>query len=156
MEYRLSSVGTLVEHQPITFGGDAFPLSDLDSHGDEMARNLLVRAIDLGWTDDVLAGYDQDVHGCLRPDVTEGQSVLIFIDNIGGLLASDDLAENTAHSDLSLQSSSLRHRDGFGAERAPGNTSQTDRRDGVGQHGGRLHLNSQIVVSQAGVEEPGF
>jgi hypothetical protein len=149
-------MGPLIENQPIAFGGDAFLLSDQDGRGDEMTRHLFVRAIDLGRAYDMLAGYDQDMYGCLWPHVTEGQGVLILIHNIGGTLTGDDLAENTAHSDFPLQSSSLRRRNGFDEERVPRNTGRAYRRDRVGQYGRRLHLHPQIVVGQAGIEEPRF
>lgn len=54
------------------------------------------RAIGLGSRTDALKGFFwnyQNMHGCLRSDVAEGEAVVILEDDVCGNLAGDDFFE---------------------------------------------------------------
>jgi hypothetical protein len=135
MKHRLSPIGPLVDDQAIAVDGDTLLPGYLRGHGDQMSGDLLMRAVHIGGTDDMLAGHDQDMYGCLRVYITEGDRVFVLIHKVAGPLPRDDLAENAVHS-FPLYPGSSRRWSGFRAESVPGDGCQTHGRDRIGEHGG--------------------
>ena len=67
---------------------------DLTGFEQQMPQYLLIVGGGVGDFRDGFFRDDQNVDGGLRVDVLERQTAIILIDDIGGYLARDDLAEN--------------------------------------------------------------
>jgi len=87
-------------------------------------------------------GDDQDVGGCLWRHVAEGQNVVILVDDIGGDLAPDDLAEEGI-----CHLRALPMPEGVAAGQ---NVRQPDGDDLTPERGGCLELDADVVVGVPG------
>jgi hypothetical protein len=93
---RLTAVGAVVDDEAEAFVGGVHAELGGDGTGgeEEVAEEFLV--IRRGFADarDGFLGDDENVDGGLRIDVFEGEAKLVFVDNIGGDFAVDDLLED--------------------------------------------------------------
>jgi hypothetical protein len=93
---RLAAVGAVVDDEAEAFVGGVHAELGGDGTGgeEEVAEEFLV--IRRGFADarNGFLGDDENVDGGLRIDVFEGEAKLVFVDNIGGDFAVDDLLED--------------------------------------------------------------
>lgn len=91
----LAAMRTIVDNEPEAFL-QILLASDLRGRHEEMAENLLVAVLGLGELREAVAhlGDQDDVHGALRRDVTEGEHGVILEDDLGRDLLGDDLVED--------------------------------------------------------------
>lgn len=94
MEYRLQSVGPVIDEHTITIIGESLETGDFGGGKHEMTEQVLVGVLGEGHHGDATPGDDQKVDGGLGVNVTKGEHVLVLVDHIGGDLAREDLVED--------------------------------------------------------------
>src|SRR5712691_4864345 len=95
MEDGLAGVAVRVEHGPETAGGDPAILRDGGGPPNDFTDDLIIVRRQFVERRDVALRHDEDVRGCLRIDVVEGEQAVVFVDDGRRNLAFDDLAEET-------------------------------------------------------------
>ncbi len=74
---------------------EAILLCEIGGDGHQVADQMLVVRLVEG--SDVLARNDEQMSGCLRRDVGEGEYAVILVDRFGWNVAGDDFAEDAIH-----------------------------------------------------------
>jgi hypothetical protein len=95
VKYILAGGTIAVEHATITRLGNAFLRGDLLRRKKQIADQFSVLRFNVVDRGDVSLGDHQDVCGSLGIDVTEGQYLLVFINDIGLNFSGHHLAEQT-------------------------------------------------------------
>ena len=93
----LAAVVSCVDDGAVTFV-EALLAGDFSDCREQMAQQRRVFWGGVGERGDVLARYDQDMHGRVRMNVGEGDALVVFVHASGGDGAIDDFAEETVHS----------------------------------------------------------
>jgi hypothetical protein len=93
VEDGLPGVRARVDDGAVASLGEALPVGDARGDAEEVAEQRLVRLRRVVQRLDVRARDDEDVRRGLRVDVAEGDGPLVFVDERGGNLARDYLAE---------------------------------------------------------------
>src|SRR6266851_44023 len=80
MEDGLAGVAVRVEHGPETAGGDPAILRDGGGPPNDFTDDLIIVRRQFVERRDVALRHDEDVRGCLRTDVVEGEQAVVFVD----------------------------------------------------------------------------
>ena len=102
----LAAVQPVVDNQPIA-AVQAFVPRNLCRNVKQVAKQVAVALGCLADRCDVLSGYDENVRGRLGTDVGEGVDAVVLINRARRDLTGDDLAEQAAHSQISVQDGGL-------------------------------------------------
>ena len=92
--YRLASVVPRVHDQTKTRLANPFLLRNLTGLENEVTEEALVFGHHLRQGTNLLLGYQDNVHACLRIDVPKSQAEIVLVDDIGRYFSIDDLREN--------------------------------------------------------------
>ena len=95
MRHGFATIGTVIDHQTEAFAAILEPklISNLACGEEQGTKRCLILSCGFANSWDRFARGDQNVRGCLRCNVAEGNAVLVFIDDVGGNLAVSDLLE---------------------------------------------------------------
>ncbi len=92
MVYGLARLGSAVDHQPVTTGGNSLLVGNLVGDLEEPAEQQ--RIVDVADGVVVALGKDEHVYGGLRIQVLDGHHVIVLMDPPGLDLAGRDPAED--------------------------------------------------------------
>src|SRR6185312_12311566 len=94
MEHRLPAILVAIDHGAIPLFGEALLLGVIRRRQQQLAEQLgLVRG-DIVQRGQRLLRDEQHMHGSLRIEVAERQYIIVLVNDVGGNLATDDLAED--------------------------------------------------------------
>lgn len=93
VEDGLTGVGTLIDDQTVAFKAELFAN---DSSGVEQV-SVITGFFDKSHAGDFGAGNDEDMNRGFGLDIAKGDAEIIFINDIGGDFAIDDLGEDRGH-----------------------------------------------------------
>lgn len=100
MSNLVSRVLANVRYKPKTGVCDSFSTCDVVGQFEERAEHLRVVAPECRRVLDVTAGNNEDVRRCHRGDISKGDRVIIFRDNVTGDFACQNLAEEAIRNGL--------------------------------------------------------
>ncbi len=89
---RLAAVVAGIDDEAVAFG-EVLLAGDLGGGGEQMSDQSGVFGGSVCERGEVLPGDDEDVDGCLRVDVGEGEQLLVLVEASDGDCAGGDLAE---------------------------------------------------------------
>jgi hypothetical protein len=89
----LARVGAVIQDQSVSRISDSLLSSHLFGGLKNLPQQLGVVVVGAGHVYDGLSRNDQDVHRGLGIDVSEGDAVVVLVDEVGGNLSRDDLLE---------------------------------------------------------------
>ena len=83
--------------------GEVFLASDFGCGPEQVSEEGGMVRTGFGERDDVLARHDEDVHGRLGRNISEGVALVVLKNGRGGNASFNDFAEETAHDGTSVQ-----------------------------------------------------
>lgn len=94
MRDRFSGVGTVVDHQTVAATAESKFCRHFVGFDEQMTQEILIFFFGVADARDVLFWNYQNMNRGLWGDVSEGEHLVVFVDNVGRNLAGDDFFEN--------------------------------------------------------------
>jgi hypothetical protein len=86
-----SAIASIIDDQPVAAFLESFLRGDFSRLEQQMAQHRMIVWSGFGDSRDGLLGDNQNVRGCLRADIAEGQHEVVFVNDLRGNLSRDDL-----------------------------------------------------------------
>jgi hypothetical protein len=95
VEDELAATPLYIIDQLVTGTGNSLISGDFPGPEDHLPNGGPIRFLQVVDAADVFPRHNEDVNGCVRPDILEGHHTLTLIDKIGLFYTSNDLTEST-------------------------------------------------------------
>lgn len=94
MVYRLTAIGPDINHDPEPVVGQPLRPGGMHRCLEKLSQQKRVFLARIQQTSQRFLWHDQKVCGCLGRNVSKGKRLVVLVEDVGGYLAADDLAED--------------------------------------------------------------